>query len=154
MLNGSSFLEAKIYNFKIKSHKFDIEAVKNMKKQEENNPVTVKATFHMESGDFTLTFEGQKTFRKINNSKYRTLLLLESVEDMSEEFKAWLDYSFQHGNGPSVPRIKTTVIEYDQEGNITEHYYCTQTSPRRWFKKYDRLREIELDYLTKTKIKE
>ena len=106
----------------------------------------------MESGDFTLTFEGQKTFKKINNSKYRTLLLLESVEDMSEEFKAWLDYSFQHGNGPSVPRIKTTVIEYDQEGNITEHYYCTQTSPRRWFKKYDRLREIEMDYLEKVVI--
>ena len=138
----------------MKSHKFGNEALKKMKIQTENNPVTVKATFHMESGDGTLTFEGQKTFRKINNSKYRTLLLLESAEDMSEEFKAWLDYSFQHGNGPSVPRIKTTVIEYDQEGNITEHYYCTQTSPRRWFKKYDKLREIELDYLTKTKIKE
>ena len=31
--------------------------------------MTVKATFHMESGDFTMTFEGQKTFRKINHSK-------------------------------------------------------------------------------------
>ena len=116
--------------------------------------MTVKATFHMESGDFTMTFEGQKTFRKINNSKFKTLLLLEAVEDMSEEFKAWLDYSFRHGNGPSVPRIKTTVIQYDDEGNVTEHYYCTKTSPRRWFKKYDRLREIELDYLTKSKVKE
>ena len=108
----------------------------------------------MESGDFTMTFEGQKTFRKINQSKFKTLLLLEAEEDMSEEFKAWLDYSFRHGNGPSVPRIKTTVAQYDDEGNITEHYFCTQTSPRRWFKKYDRLREIELDYITKTKIKE
>ena len=116
--------------------------------------MTVKATFHMESGDFTMTFEGQKTFRKINHSKFKTLLLLEAEENMSEEFKAWLDYSFRHGNGPSVPRIKTTVAQYDDEGNITEHYFCTQTSPRRWFKKYDRLREIELDYITKTKIKD
>ena len=59
--------------------------------------MTVKATFHMESGDFTMTFEGQKTFRKINQSKFKTLLLLEAEEDMSEEFKAWLDYSFRHG---------------------------------------------------------
>ena len=108
----------------------------------------------MESGDFTMTFEGQKTFRKINQSKFKTLLLLEAAEDMSEEFKAWLDYSFRHGNGPSVPRIQTIVGQYDDPGNITEHYFCTQTSPRRWFKKYDRLREIELDYITKTKIKE
>ena len=49
--------------------------------------MTVKATFHMESGDFTMTFEGQKTFRKINQSKFKTLLLLEAEEDMSEEFK-------------------------------------------------------------------
>ena len=116
--------------------------------------MTVQATFHLETGDFIMIFEEQKTFRKINDSKYKTLLLLEAQEDMSEEFKAWLDYSFRHGNGPSVPRIRTTVVQYDDEGNIMEHYFCTQTSPRRWFKKYDRLREIELDYITKTKIKD
>ena len=40
----------------MKSHKFGNEALKKMKIQTENNPVTVKATFHMESGDVTLTF--------------------------------------------------------------------------------------------------
>ena len=51
----------------------------------------VIATFHMDSGDFTMRFEGQRTFKKITKSKYKTLLLLESQDHMSEEFMAWLD---------------------------------------------------------------
>ena len=65
----------------------------------------------MGCGDFTMRFEGQRTFKKITKSKYKTLLLLESQDHMSEEFMAWLDYSMRHGNGPSVPRIRTTVVE-------------------------------------------
>ncbi len=106
----------------------------------------------MKSGDFTMTFQAQKTFRKVGHSKYKTLLLTESEDAMSEAFKTWLDYSFHHGNGPSVERIKTTVIAYDEQGNITEQYCCTETSPRRWFSKYENLREIELDYMTKKKL--
>lgn len=113
-------------------------------------PVTV--TFHMESGDLTMNFEAQKSFRKINHSKYRTLLLLESMDNMSDEFMDWLDYSMRHGNGPSVPRIKVTMIEYDDQGKPLKKYAFNETSPRRWFTKLDVLREIELDYLTKTKI--
>lgn len=112
----------------------------------------VIATFHMGCGDFTMRFEGQRTFKKITKSKYKTLLLLESQDHMSEEFMAWLDYSMRHGNGPSVPRVKTTVLEQDEEGNVVEQYYCTDTSPRRWFRKLDVLREIEMDYLEKVVI--
>lgn len=103
----------------------------------------------MDGGDFTMIFESQKTFNKINKSEFRTLLLLESKDNMSEEFKAWLDFSLRHGNGPSVPRINVEVTDYDGEGNITESYCCTQTSPRRWFTKMDTIREIELDYINK-----
>ena len=103
----------------------------------------------MDGGDFTMIFESQKTFNKINKSEFRTLLLLESKDNMSEEFKAWLDFSLRHRNGPSVPRINVEVTDYDGEGNVTESYCCTQISPRRWFTKMDTIREIELDYINK-----
>ena len=111
--------------------------------------MAVKATFHMDGGDFTMIFESQKTFHKINKSEFRTLLLLESKDNMSDEFKAWLDFSLRHGNGPSVPRFNVDVVDFDEDGNVTECYCCTQTSPRRWFTKMDTIREIELDYMNK-----
>ncbi len=114
----------------------------------------VKVTFHMPGGDFTMTFQGQKTFKKISHSKFRTLLLWESEDVMSPDLQAWLDYALEHGGGPSVPKCRTTVIEYDENGNIVEQYFCSETSPRRWFTKYDTIREIEMDYIKKTKIKE
>lgn len=116
--------------------------------------MAVKATFHMSTGDFTMTFQGQKTFKKISSSKFRTLLLWESEDSMSKEFMEWLDYSLEHGGGPSVPKCRTTVIEYGEDGEVLEQYFCSETSPRRWFTKYDTLREIEMDYIKKTRIKE
>lgn len=108
-----------------------------------------KAIFHMESGDFEMNFEGQKTFPKINKSSFQTLLLLESMGNMSDEFKMWLDCSLRHGNGPSVPRISITVMDYDENDILLDRFYCTSASPRRWFTKLDTIREIELDYLEK-----
>ena len=53
--------------------------------------MSVKATFHMQGGDFTMTFEEQKTYKTLRPANHHAILLLESTEDMNDEMKGWLE---------------------------------------------------------------
>lgn len=99
-----------------------------------------------------MKFHTHKTFRKIGESRLRTLLLEEGSEAMSQEFSEWIDCAMHHGNGPSVPRVMTTVTEYDDEGNIVHKYSCTESIPRRCFIKKNVIKELEMDYVRKVKL--
>ena len=114
--------------------------------------MSVKATFHMQGGDFTMTFEEQKTYKTLRPANHHAILLLESTEDMNDEMKGWLEYTMYHGRGRSIPRIDITIQDYDDEGNLKEHFRVTETFGRRWFTKYSRFREIELEYTEKVSL--
>lgn len=109
----------------------------------------VKATFHLKGGDLTMTFREQMTYKMIRPANHTALLLLEAVEDMNEEMKSWLEYTMYHGRGKSIPRVKISVSEFDDQGNALEEFCCKECFGTRWFTKKDRLREIELEYSVK-----
>ena len=100
----------------------------------------------MQGGDFTMTFEEQKTYKTLRPANHHAILHLESTEDMNDEMKGWLEYTMYHGRGRSIPRIDITVQDYDDEGNLKEQFRVTETFGRRCNTKYNRIGKIEVKY--------